>query len=149
MIWTTQMIKRQTIQCSLILDVINRIGGHSTADEIYDLLKDDYPSLGRATVYRNLNKLAKDGKIRKVSIPGGADCFEKMCSRHYHVKCMECGEIQDVDMKYMDDLESMIGNPNGYEIVYHDIIFSGICPACRKKNHSSSNNPQEREKETK
>ena len=76
------MRKRQTIQCSLILDAINRIGGHSTADEIYDNLKDDYPSLGRATVYRNLNKLAEEGQIRRVCVPGGADCFEKMCSRH-------------------------------------------------------------------
>ncbi|MBS7378013.1 MAG: Fur family transcriptional regulator [Candidatus Ornithospirochaeta sp.] len=132
------MRKRQTIQCSLILDAINRIGGHSTADEIYDNLKDDYPSLGRATVYRNLNKLAEEGQIRRVCVPGGADCFEKMCSRHYHVKCMECGEIHDVDMGYMEGLEDRIRNLDGYEILSHDIVFSGICPKCRKKNHSSS-----------
>ena len=131
------MRKRQTIQCSLILDAINRIGGHSTADEIYDNLKDDYPSLGRATVYRNLNKLAEEGQIRRVCVPGGADCFEKMCSRHYHVKCMECGEIPDVDMGYLEGLEDRIRNIAGDEILSHDIVFSGICPKCRKKNHSS------------
>ena len=52
------MIRRQTIQCSIVLEAVNRTKGHSTADEIYEMIHGDYPTLSRATVYRNLNRLA-------------------------------------------------------------------------------------------
>lgn len=133
------MIRRQTIQCSIVLEAVNRTKGHSTADEIYEMIHGDYPTLSRATVYRNLNRLAEDGQIRKITLPGGADCFEKMCNPHYHIKCRSCGRIFDVDMPYMENLQSRIRDCHGFEILSHDIIFSGICPECRA---SSSPDPE-------
>ncbi|MGN0906470.1 MAG: Fur family transcriptional regulator [Bullifex sp.] len=132
------MIRRQTIQCSIVLEAVTKTMGHATADEIYEMIHKDYPSLSRATVYRNLNRLADEGLIRKILLPGGADCFERMCSPHYHVKCRSCGRVFDVDMPYMEDLASRIRDDHGFEILSHDIIFSGICPECRA---SSSPDP--------
>ncbi|MGN1014150.1 MAG: Fur family transcriptional regulator [Butyricicoccus sp.] len=126
------MFRRNTIQCSLILETVNQLQHHATADEIYEIILRKYPNISRATVYRNLKRLAKTGQILKIEIPGGADCFEHICPRHYHVKCEQCGRLFDVDMEYIDDLEKKIRNTHGFEFTSHDIIFKGICPQCKK-----------------
>ena len=91
-------MKRNTIQCSLVLDMVNKLQSHATADEIYDAIVQDHPHISRGTVYRNLNRLAEIGKIRKINIPGRAERFDHLCHDHYHVRCEKCGRIFDVDM---------------------------------------------------
>ncbi|MGN0157865.1 MAG: Fur family transcriptional regulator [Brotaphodocola sp.] len=125
------MIKRNTIQCSLVLETVNQLKGHVTADEIYDAVVKKYPHISRATVYRNLNRLVKMEKIRKIEVPNGADCFESWCRKHYHIRCEKCGRLFDVDMEYISDLEKKIRDTHGFSFTGHDIIFTGICPQCK------------------
>ena len=125
------MIQRNTIQCSLVLDTVRMLHCHATVDEIYNAVVKEHPNISRATVYRNLNRLAEMGKIRKIEIPDGPDRFDHICHPHYHVKCTICGRVYDVDMEYMADLEKKIGDTRGFEFMGHYIIFQGICPDCR------------------
>lgn len=131
------MNKRNTIQRSLIYDVVCKLHRHVIADEVYDEVVKIHPNISRATVYRNLNQLAESGKILKVEVPNGADCFEAMHERHYHVKCSDCGQVFDVDMEYIADLEKAIKNTHGFEFCGHDIMFKGVCPACRIKRNKA------------
>lgn len=126
-------LKRKTVQSSLILDVVQKMKCHATADDIYHEITKGYPNISRATVYRNLNQLAQSNQIKKVEVTGGADCFEYRCEEHYHAKCLKCGEIFDVDMEYIVDLEKSIKDLNGFEFSGHDIMFKGICPKCSTK----------------
>lgn len=107
--------------------------GHVSSDEVYDVIAAERPNISRATVYRNLNRLAEMGKIRKIEVPGGADRFEHWSHKHYHVRCEKCGRIFDVDMPYMEGLEAHIRDTHGFDFTGHDIIFSGVCPACKNK----------------
>ena len=124
------MIQRNTIQCSLVLDAVNQLLCHATADEVYNAIVTDHPTVSRATVYRNLNRLSETGKIRKIEIPGGPDRFDHQRHEHYHVKCVECGQVFDVDMDYIADLEEKIKDAHGFQFTGHNIIFTGICPGC-------------------
>ena len=126
-------MNRNTIQCTLVLETVNKLPGHVTADEIYEAIAKEHPTISRATVYRNLNRLSQTGKIRRIEIPGGADRFERWCHPHYHIKCEVCGRIFDVDMPYMEGLEAHIRDTHGFDFTGHDIIFSGVCPACKNK----------------
>ena len=38
----------------------------------------------------------------------------------------------DVDMEYRTDLEAQVRDPHGFLFTGHDIIFRGLCPACRR-----------------
>lgn len=127
------MNRRNTIQRSLILDVVCKLHRHVAADEVYEAVVQCYPNISKATVYRNLNQLAESGKILKIEVPNGADCFEPMHNLHYHVKCLDCGQIFDVDMAYIRDLEKAIKNTHGFEFSGHDIMFKGVCPECKMK----------------
>ena len=127
------MIKRNTIQCTLVLEAVNQLKCHATADEIYELLVQTHLHISRGTVYRNLQRLSELGKIKKREIPGGADRFDHLCSDHYHVRCTKCGRVFDVDMKYMAEIEKLINNTHGFQFTGHDIIFKGICAACKEQ----------------
>ena len=126
------MMRRQTIQRSLVLKAVNKLQCHATADEIYEEIIKEHPNVSRATVYRNLNLLSETGHIRKIESPGGADCFDHLCHDHCHVKCEKCGRIFDVDMEYVTGLEKNIRNDRGFSFTGYDIIFRGICPNCQK-----------------
>lgn len=125
------MTRHNTIQRSLVLDVVNRLKSHATADEVYAEVAATHPNISKATVYRNLNLLSEMGMIRKLEIPGGADRFDHICKEHCHVKCEKCGRVFDIEIPYIDGLDNLVENRNGFELTGYDILFRGICPGCR------------------
>lgn len=126
------MNKRNTVQRSLVLNAVKELGCHATADEVYNTIAKDHPDISRGTVYRNLNLLSEIGEIRKLQMLGGADRYDHLCYQHYHARCVKCGNIFDVEMKYIADLERSIQDTQGFKFTGHDIIFNGICLECNK-----------------
>lgn len=124
-------MKRKTIQNSVIYAAVNRLANHPTAEEVYAEVVKEYPSVSRGTVYRNLNRLAEEGKIGKPDLPVSPERYDHKCLPHYHVKCERCGRLFDVDAEQISGLEKRIKNPNGFLLTGYDILFKGICPACQ------------------
>lgn len=127
------MLKRNTIQRSLVLDAVNRLQCHATAEDIYDEIVRDHPNISRGTVYRNLKQLSEAGEIRKLEVPGGADRYDHLTHNHYHARCLKCGKVFDVDMDYIENLASFVKDTHGFAISGHDIMFKGLCPKCKEK----------------
>lgn len=125
------MERRNTIQKALILRAVCELKRHLTADEVYEFVKRDHPSIGKGTVYRNLAILTEEGAIRKVEVPDGSDRFDFTLKNHYHVRCVKCGEVFDVDMDEIPDLQKKIHDTHGMEFLTYDFFFKGICPECR------------------
>ena len=124
------MNKRKTIQRSLVLETVQELQCHATAEEIYDTIVKKHANISRGTVYRNLNLLSDIGQIRKMEMPSGADRFDHQCHKHYHARCIKCGRVFDVEMEVIADLEKNIKNTYGFEFIEHDLIFKGICLEC-------------------
>ncbi len=127
------MERRTTVQKKLVLKTVRELKRHLTADEVYEIIKKEYPSIGKGTVYRNLGILAEEGDVRRVEVPDGPDRFDFTLKKHYHVRCVRCGDVSDVDMDDLPDLKEKIRSTNGMEFLDYDIFFKGICPACRAK----------------
>lgn len=125
------MERRNTQQKELVLNAVTGLRGHVTAQEVYEEVKKTNPNIGQGTVYRNLSILAEEGKIRRVKLPGGADCFDFTLENHYHVRCIKCGKVMDVDIDTVDDLLSKIKDDKGIKFLSYDILFKGICPDCQ------------------
>ena len=124
------MNKRKTIQRSLVLETVQELQCHATAEEIYDTIVKKHANISRGTVYRNLKLLSDIGQIRKMEMPSGADRFDHQCHKHYHARCIKCGRVFDVEMEVIADLEKNIKNTHGFEFIEHDLIFKGICLEC-------------------
>ncbi|MGL5514516.1 MAG: Fur family transcriptional regulator [Sporomusa sp.] len=122
--------KRSTVQRSLVLEAVKELQCHATADEIYNTIVKKHPNISRGTVYRNLSLLCDIGEIHKVEMPVGADCYDYLCHEHYHVRCVKCGRVFDVEMEFISDLEKNIKDARGFKFTGHDIVFKGICPKC-------------------
>lgn len=126
-------VRRNTKQLSIILDTIKTMSRHFTAEEVYLEVKKENTGLGQATVFRNINKMAQEGILLKIEVPGGASRYELSAPKHYHAKCIKCGRLFDVEMDYIPDLENKVKDPHGFQFSGHDIIFTGICSSCREK----------------
>lgn len=135
------MIKRNTIQCALVLEAVNKLRCHPTAEEIYASVAREHPSISRATVYRNLQRLCESGELRKREIPGGADHFDHLLSDHYHVTCERCGRVFDVDMDYLPNLRDSVRDTHGFTLTGCDVVFKGVCPDCAKVAHAERVTP--------
>lgn len=137
------MERRNTIQRNLVLQAVQALHGHVTADEVYAWIAAHHPSIGKGTVYRNLNILAETGEIRKIVLSGASDCYDFTTREHYHVRCVKCHKVEDVEMEVLPDLMEQIQNTHGHVILGHDIMFRGICSACLEKSTGGSNHGQE------
>lgn len=119
-----------------ILNIINTSTEHMTAEQIYLTLKSSYPSVALATVYNNLNSLYQQKKIRKISIEGKPDRYDKN-TRHDHLICSNCGELSDI---YLSDITSQLEQQTGFPIESYDLKIQYLCPKCREKQLDSLKN---------
>lgn len=113
----------------LILDIINHSGDHLTAEQVFLRLKQTVPKIVLATVYNNLNTLCDQGLIRKVSVEGSPDRYDKIL-KHDHLVCKKCGALADITFS---DLTASLSAQLGEPILSYDLKVSYICPACRKE----------------
>lgn len=104
---------------------------HPTAEEVYNCIVTEYPDISKGTVYRNLNSLVETGLLNKVAVPSGADRFDHILTRHYHIECTNCGAFSDVETEYLDDIDVKIATATKYKMDNHDIVFRGLCPKCQ------------------
>lgn len=116
-------------QRDAILTELRSRKDHPTAEDLYFTLKAEMPNLSLGTVYRNLNMLASDGVILKISFEG-ADRYDGNKELHYHFQCLECGRVTDVDMPPFDDINSKAQAYANGRIDTHELIFSGVCDDC-------------------
>lgn len=123
---------RHTPQRDIVLHAVRRIQGHATADMIYDSIHGAHPAISRATVYRNLRALERQGQVARIQVPDGADYYESRKQEHYHVRCTRCGRLFDSALPYMPQLLDMArAADGGFEISACSLLFEGLCPACR------------------
>ena len=87
---------RNSKQKDIILRALDEHRIHPTADELYKYIHQEHSEIGVATVYRNLNKLAEKGIIKKIIGLDGSSHFDSCTEPHYHFMCSGCGKIYDI-----------------------------------------------------
>lgn len=113
----------------MIFDIVTSACNHPSAEQIFARAKEQNPKVVLATVYNNLNSLVKDGKIRRLSVPGKPDCYDNIV-RHDHTVCVKCGELADI---MIDDMTDIIKEKLGDSFVSYDLNVSYICDKCREE----------------
>jgi Fur family peroxide stress response transcriptional regulator len=101
---------------------------HPTADEIYQNIKTEYPSISLATVYKTLETLEGHNLVTKVNSLLDLARFDGDTSLHHHLICMSCKKIVDIYDNRFHNLpfpESNRFKVNGYRIQ-----FEGLCESC-------------------
>lgn len=77
---------------------------HPTAEQLYDHLKDENPSLSLGTVYKTLASLADVGLLQKVESTDGQLRFDGKTDDHHHIYCVNTREILDFEDQELNTL---------------------------------------------
>lgn len=129
---SSTIIKRNTRQKALIYETVQEHHDHPSADAIYNSVRKKDGRVSKGTVYRNLNELSQSGRVNQLKTPG-SDRFDLRLDNHYHILCIRCNSVIDVDIDYDSSLDEKAEDLSGYIINKHRLLFEGICPKCQKK----------------
>lgn len=127
-----------TVQRLAVLNVLQqRVDAHLTAEEIFDLVREDYPDIGLATVYRTITLLSNMGIIEKLNLDDGLIRYEIGKSsptghRHHHLICLKCGRVFSFEKDFMEPLENEITKLTGFKVVNHEVKLFGYCKDCQE-----------------
>ena len=129
-------MKKNSKQRDLIIHIIRNTKCHPNADWIYDQARLQIPNISLGTIYRNLNLLCTEGKIAELSLDKGITRYDGDLREHYHVRCSQCGRIDDVPHLVPRVSVEEIEQSTGYRIHTHQMSLIGLCPDCEQKNCS-------------
>ncbi len=95
-------------------------------------------TVGRASVYRTLEQLEQLHLIQRVEIGGEAAGYERTDSEehHHHFVCEGCGRLAPFSNRPLEQAIDEISGEADFEIVSHDVVLRGLCPACRRTKRS-------------
>ena len=131
-----------TNQRLLVLEVLaDHRDTHMTAEDIYDLVKEDYPEIGLATIYRTLQLLLNMQFVDRINLDDGCIRYEigdqlsgESKHHHHHLICKTCGKVLPFRHDLLDDLERQIEEETGFHVLDHELKFYGQCKECLRKD---------------
>ncbi len=130
--------KLTTQRRAILNTIVDNHDEHLSCDDVYNIVKKDYPDLGIATVYRTLQLFEKLNIVYKLNFDDGCSRYELNLGsenhHHHHLICLNCGKVQEVKLDLLEALEEEIENEGQFTIVDHNVKFYGYCSECQSKS---------------
>lgn len=126
---------RITAQRRAILSVMETATTHLDAAQVLRKAKKLDPSVNRATVYRTLRLLKRQGLIDELDLmhlTGEGHYYERKVNRdHIHMACVRCGKITEFVSDMFDSLKQQVEKDCRFKILVSRLEIGGYCGACR------------------
>jgi Fur family peroxide stress response transcriptional regulator len=118
-----------------ILGEMVQEGQHLSVEEIYRRVREDFPSISLATVYKTVALMKELGEVHELGFLDDRSYYDG--SRPYphpHLVCRECGKIVDVEIPELERVvkQHASGDTEGWEVSQRFDVW-GICPQCRER----------------
>ena len=123
---------RPTRQRRAVAEVLGSFSDFRSAQEIHELLAQRGETVGLATVYRTLQRLAEAGEVDLLRTEEGETIYRR-CSpaHHHHLVCRTCGATVEVEGPAVERWTRAIAEEHGYADVSHTLEIFGVCGSCR------------------
>lgn len=124
-------VRRQTRQRAAVLELLDRLDGFRTAQELHALLREAGDPVGLATVYRALQALVEEGQV-DVLRGGEGEAAYRRCSpvHHHHLVCRVCARAVEVADPPLERWAARIAAEHGFADVQHELEVFGTCGSC-------------------
>lgn len=124
---------RTTLARKSVIEALLGCGGHITADNLYDSMREAGSTVGRMTVFRTLDLLAETGVIRPIYQGSGAAHFILFDDgHHHHLVCTQCSQtVEFDDCSLADALSQELTTRHGFQITGHLLEIYGLCAGCQ------------------
>jgi Fur family ferric uptake transcriptional regulator len=98
----------------------------------------DAGGISLSAVYRNLARLAGEGRVRKLLSDDGRTFMYQhrdpaVCDAHLHLKCTKCGKIFHMDDAASQSVLDAARENDAFLIDKTQTILYGLCDVCRKR----------------
>lgn len=107
-----------------------------SVDDLVFQMQEQGEKIGRTTVYRYLEQLSEQGRVRRYQNSQGVTLYQHVensgeCASHFHMMCRNCGRLYHVDCALMGELAQHICTHHHFELDLKETILVGTCARCR------------------
>ncbi len=113
----------------LIYQYLKEHKNHPTADEIYQSIQKNLPTLSKTTVYNTLHLFIKKHLATMIMMDETETRYDLVSKPHAHFKCLSCSKIYDVDV---DLTQFSVDSLREYVVNDAQLLYRGICPSCQR-----------------
>lgn len=110
---------------------------HLSAEDVFMKVKEKYPEIGLATVYRTLELLNELKILDKINFGDGVSRYDLRKEGaehfHHHLVCISCGSVEEIEEDLLGDVESIVESDFHFKITDHRLTFHGVCKSCTLK----------------
>lgn len=107
---------------------------HLSAEDVFGIVKEIYPEIGLATIYRTLDLLSELEVLQRMDFGDGRSRYELndgSVHHHHHLICIKCGKVLEFEDDLLESLEEAIAQKGNFKIIDHHLKFYGYCEECR------------------
>ncbi|QWW20711.1 transcriptional repressor [Schaalia sp. 19OD2882] len=125
-------MQRMTKQRQAVLDELERVRDFRSAQQVYEDLVGQGQRVGLATVYRNLQTLAEDGRLDVLRSAEGESLYRSCgnSDHHHHLVCRNCGHAEEISLDQFEPWVSTVAAEHHFTEVEHSIELFGLCRPC-------------------
>ena len=125
---------RITPQRVAIFAILAESKEHPSVEEIYKVVKMQFPTTSLATVYNTVSLLKELNEVLELGFPDGSNRYDgNKPYPHPHVICTRCKKVMDPELFRLGEISEEMSLKTGYTIFSHRLDFFGLCPKCQEK----------------
>ena len=94
-----------TPQRVAVLEALQKLHGHPTADEVINLVQLQHPNIAQGTVYKILDTFVEKHLVSRVKTDADVMRYDAVNENHHHLYCVDSSRIEDF---YDEELNLLI-----------------------------------------
>ena len=111
--------------------------GHISVEDLFAKIKQNFPSISLATLYKNMTAMINVDMVKEVRVPNMKLKYEITKAEHAHLLCEKCGTFNDIGLDMAEVLKTAEEHSH-YEMRHVDLVLTGICPECQTSDYSTN-----------
>ena len=133
---------RVTPQRLAIAEAVLNSTDHPTVQQIYERVRNNFPSMTLATIYSTLGVLERSGLIQELPFERMSR-YEPNMDPHVNLVCIACENVMDADsgQEAVVRLKNRILNESNFEVAWQRVDFYGWCPRCASAKRQGQSAP--------
>ncbi|MHB2149878.1 Fur family transcriptional regulator [Calditrichota bacterium LG25] len=106
---------------------------HPSPEMVYKRVKEEFPTISFATVYKTLETFEKIGVLAVVTPIHNTVRYDSVTEPHHHLVCIKCKKVMDVFDENLNQLDIPADILQSNKLLTYSVHFNVICSDCLQK----------------